>query len=218
MNAALCHKHRAVKKTMSKCGCGTEQVEKLERKTLISLLVINAIMFLIEFVMGLLAESSGLISDSLDMLADAAVYGLSVYGVGRGLQKQIKAARLSGMLQIILGTGVLIEVLRRLLLGSEPESLRIMGIGVVALIANIYCLTLISGHRNSGVHMRASWIFSTNDVIANLGVIVSGFLVWILGSRFPDLIVGAIISAVIVRGGIKICKEAKQEREAHFRA
>ncbi len=203
---------------MSNCGCGTEQVEKLERKTLISLLAINAVMFLVEFAMGWLAESTGLISDSLDMLSDSAVYGLSLYAIGRGLKKQIKAARLSGILQIILGTGVLLEVLRRLLLGSEPESLRIMGIGVVALVANIYCLSLISGHRNSGVHMRASWIFSTNDVIANLGVIVSGLLVWLLGNRFPDLIVGAIISSVIVSGGVKILQEAKQERKAHIRA
>ena len=203
---------------MTNCGCGTEQVEKLERKTLISLLAINAVMFLVEFVMGWLAESTGLISDSLDMLADAAVYGLSLYAIGRGLKKQIKAARLSGILQILLGTGVLLEVLRRLLLGSEPESLRIMGIGIAALVANIYCLVLISGHRNSGVHMRASWIFSTNDVIANLGVIVSGFLVWLLGNRFPDLIVGAMISVVIVRGGIRILQEAKQEKKGHTRA
>ena len=203
---------------MTNCGCGTEQVEKLERKTLISLLAINAVMFLVEFVMGWLAESTGLISDSLDMLADAAVYGLSLYAIGRGLKKQIKAARLSGILQILLGTGVLLEVLRRLLLGSEPESLRIMGIGIAALVANIYCLVLISGHRNSGVHMRASWIFSTNDVIANLGVIVSGFLVWLLGNRFPDLIVGAMISVVIVRGGIRILQEAKQEKKGRTRA
>ncbi len=203
---------------MTNCGCGTEQVETLERKTLISLLAINAVMFLVEFVMGWLAESTGLISDSLDMLADAAVYGLSLYAIGRGLKKQIKAARLSGILQILLGTGVLLEVLRRLLLGSEPESLQIMGIGIAALVANIYCVMLISGHRNSGVHMRASWIFSTNDVIANLGVIVSGFLVWLLGNRFPDLIVGAMISVVIVRGGIRILQEAKQEKKGHARA
>ena len=94
--------------------------------------------------------------------------------------------------------------------GSEPESVLIMCVGAVALIANIYCLVLISRHRDAGVHMRASWIFSTNDVIANLGVIISGGLVWVLGSRYPDLIVGAIISIVVVRGGLKILNEAKQ--------
>ena len=202
-------------KIMSECGCGTDQAETLERKTLIALLAINAVMFLFEIVLGWIAESTGLIADSLDMLADAAVYGLSLYAVGMGIKKQAKAANVSGVLQIILGTGVILEVLRRFLFGSEPESLLIIGVGAMALIANIYCLMLISRHREAGVHMRASWIFSTNDVIANLGVIVSGGLVWALGSRFPDLVVGAIISFIIVRGGIKILAEARQENEAH---
>ena len=203
---------------MPECGCGSDQAEKLERKTLVILLAINAVMFVVEIVMGWLAESTGLIADSLDMLADAGVYGLSLYAVGRGIQNQAKAASISGVLQIILGAGVLIEVLRRFLYGSEPESLLIMGVGFVALVANVYCLVLISRHRDSGVHMRASWIFSTNDVIANLGVIVSGALVWVLGSRYPDLVVGAIISIVIVSGGVKILNEAKQVNEAQIGA
>lgn len=203
---------------MSNCGCGSEQAEKLERKTLVVLLVVNGVMFLVEVVAGWLAESTGLIADSLDMLADAAVYLLSLYAVGKGIQKQSKAANVSGVLQIILGTGVLLEVLRRFIYGSEPESFLIMGMGTVALVANIYCLMLISRHRDSGVHMRASWIFSTNDVIANIGVIVSGGLVWAFGSRYPDLLVGAIISTIVVRGGIKILDEAKQAKEAHVGA
>ena len=200
---------------MSECGCETAQAEKLERKTLIALLAINAVMFLAEIVVGWLAESSGLIADSLDMLADAAVYGLSLYAVGTGIRKQVTAATVSGVLQIMLGAGVLLDVLRRFLFGSEPESLLIMAVGSVALVANIICLVLISRHRESGVHMRASWIFSTNDVIANLGVIVSGGLVWVLGSRYPDLAVGAVISIVIVRGGIKILGEARRENDLH---
>ena len=199
-----------MEETMADCGCGSEQADKLERKTLMALLAINAFMFVTEIILGWMAESAGLIADSLDMLADAGVYGLSLFAVGKGIQMQSKAASISGVLQIILGLGVLLEVFRRLLFGSEPESLLIMCVGAVALIANVYCLVLISRHRDSGVHMRASWIFSTNDVIANLGVIISGGLVWVFGSRYPDLIVGAIISAVVVRGGLKILKEANQ--------
>jgi len=194
---------------MSDCGCGAEQTDKPERKTLIVLLSINAFMFVSELVVGWLAQSTGLIADSLDMLADAAVYGLSLYAVGKGIVRQARAAQVSGLLQIILGLGVLFEVLRRLLFGSEPQSTLIIVVGSAALLANIICLVLISRHREGGVHMRASWIFSTNDVIANLGVIVSGLLVTILGSRFPDLIVGTIISLIVIRGGIKILHDAK---------
>ena len=206
-----------MEETMADCGCGTELADKLERKTLMALLAINAFMFVTEIILGWMAESAGLIADSLDMLADAVVYGLSLFAVGKGIQMQSKAASISGVLQIILGLGVLLEVFRRLMFGSEPESLLIMCVGAVALIANVYCLVLISRHRDSGVHMRASWIFSTNDVIANLGVIISGGLVWVFGSRYPDLIVGAIISAVVVRGGLKILYEARLANEIHVR-
>ncbi|MDY0124424.1 MAG: cation transporter [Sulfurimonas sp.] len=198
---------------MSGCNCGTEQADKLERKTLLALLYINAFMFVTELIAGWLAQSTGLIADSLDMLADAAVYGISFYAVGKGVLHQAKAAQISGYLQVILGLGVLFEVVRRLLFGSEPQSALIISIGAVALAANIICLVLISKHRDGGVHMRASWIFSTNDVIANLGVILSGVLVAVMGSRFPDLIVGTIISLIVIRGGIKILKDAKQTRE-----
>ena len=203
---------------MPNCGCGSDQTERLERKTLIILLAINAVMFFAEIILGFLAESTGLIADSLDMLADAGVYGISLYVVGKGIAQQSKAASLSGILQIILGFGVIAEVLRRLYFGSEPESFLIMAVGAVALIANIYCVLLISRHRDAGVHMRASWIFTTNDVIANLGVIISGGLVWIFGSRYPDLVIGAIISAIVVRGGFKILIEAKQANEPQLGA
>lgn len=199
---------------MSGCNCGTEQADTLERKTLLALLSINAFMFVTELIAGLLAQSTGLIADSLDMLADAAVYGLSFYAVGKGVLHQAKAAQISGYLQVILGLGVLFEVVRRLLFGSEPQSALIISIGAVALAANIICLVLISKHRDGDVHMRASWIFSTNDVIANLGVIFSGVLVAVMGSRFPDLIVGTIISLIVIRGGINILKDAKQTCES----
>ena len=198
---------------MSSCVCGSDQAEKLERKTLIALLAINAVMFCAEIILGFFAESTGLIADSLDMLADAGVYGISLYVVGKGIAQQSKAANLSGILQIVLGFSVIAEVLRRFYFGSEPESFVIMAVGAAALMANIYCVLLISRHRDAGVHMRASWIFTTNDVIANFGVIISGGLVWVLGSRYPDLVIGAIISAIVVRGGFKILNEAKQAHE-----
>ena len=197
---------------MSDCGCGTEQADKLERKTLITLLSINGFMFVVEAVLGWYAQSTGLIADSLDMLADATVYGLSLYVVGKGIALQAKSATVSGVLQIVLGVGVLFEVVRRVAFGSEPQSALIVSVGLAALVANVICLFLISKHRDGGVHMRASWIFSTNDVIANLGVILSGVLVWLIGSRYPDLVIGTVISIIVIRGGIKILREANESK------
>lgn len=194
---------------MTECGCDVDNAAKLERGTLGTLLAINATTFVAEALVGWWAESTGLIADSLDMLADAGVYGIALYAVGR-LDRQARAAAISGVLQLLLGLGVLAEVIRRFVVGSEPVSLLMMVTGAVALVANLACMALIARHREGGVHMRASWIFSTNDAIANLGVIVSGGLVLAFGSRLPDLIIGAVISVVVLRGALQILREAKE--------
>ncbi len=172
------------------------------------LLLINGAMFLAEAVIGWVAESTGLLADSLDMLADAMVYGTALYAVGRSTTLKHRAASVSGWIQISLGIGVIIEVIRRLVVGSEPVSVLMIVTGMIAFIANITCLILLAKHRSGEVHMRASWIFSTNDVIANAGIILSGLLVMWSGSRIPDLVIGAVVSIVVIRGGRQILREA----------
>ncbi len=175
-----------------------------EAQTLRLLLVINAVMFLIEIIMGLIAQSTGLMGDSLDMLADAAVYGVSLYAVGRGVQAQMGAARLAGWLQLLLAIGLLAEVVRRFTFGSEPQSLLMMTISLLALFANVACLLLIAKHRHAGAHMKASWIFSANDVLINLGVILAGVLVAWTDSPYPDLFIGSLIGLIVMNGARRI--------------
>jgi len=178
--------------------------ETEESGTLWILLAINGLMFLVEMTMGLIAQSAGLIADSLDMLADAAVYGLALYAVGHGIKMQVRAAHVAGILQLILAAGVLVEVGRRFLFGSDPQSLMMMAVASVALIANISCLLLIAKHRDGGAHMKASWIFSANDVVINLGVILAALLVTWTGSNYPDLVIGGIVGGIVLIGAKRI--------------
>lgn len=177
-----------------------------EAGTLRLLLAINATMFVVEIAAGWLAQSTGLIADSLDMFADAAVYAVSLYAVGKAASVQSDAARMSGYLQLLLALGALFEVARRFVVGSEPESGVMMSVALLALVANASCMALIAKHRGGGIHMRASWIFSTNDVIANVGVIVAGALVAWTGSAFPDLIIGTAIALVVLSGAVRILR------------
>jgi Co/Zn/Cd efflux system component len=181
-----------------------------ERSTLMILLAINAVMFAVELVAGWLAESTGLIADSLDMFADAAVYGVSLYAIRKAASMQMHAARLSGYLELLLALGALGEVVRRFVMGSEPEPSMIMGIALLALVANVVCMALLSKHREGGVHMKASWIFSTNDVIANLGVIAAGALVAWTSSAIPDLVIGTIIGLVVLSGAMRILRLSRR--------
>lgn len=190
--------------TDSGCSCAcAAAAARAEAKTLRWLLAINAVMFVVELVAGWLAQSTGLIADSLDMFADAMVYGIALYAVGHA-GRQLGAARLSGWLQLLLALGVLGEVLRRWLTGSAPEPLPMMGIALLALAANLACMAMLAKHREGGAHMKASWIFSTNDVLANLGVILAGALVAWTGSNLPDLVIGTLIGLLVLNGARRI--------------
>ncbi|PKM04682.1 MAG: sodium:proton antiporter [Gammaproteobacteria bacterium HGW-Gammaproteobacteria-6] len=175
-----------------------------QAQTLRWLLGINAVMFVLEMAAGLIAQSAGLIADSLDMFADAAVYGLALYAVGRAVSLQMTAARIAGVVQAVLALGVLLEVLRRFVFGSEPQSLMMMAVALLALIANSICLLMIHKHRQGGVHMRASWIFSANDVLINVSVIVAGALVAWTGSNRPDLLIGTLVGLIVLNGARRI--------------
>lgn len=177
-----------------------------EARTLWILLAINGAMFVAEVIAGFLAQSAGLLADSLDMLADAFVYGLSLYAVGRAATHQLRAAKASGILQLLLALGALFEVVRRWVAGSDPEPGWMLSVAAVALAANVTCLALVFRHRAGGAHMKASYIFSTNDVLANVGVIIAGGLVAWTNSSVPDLIVGTIIGLVVLGGAIRILR------------
>lgn len=195
--------------------------EEAEAKVLKILLAINATMFLLEIAIGFVAQSTGLIADSLDMLADAAVYGVSLYAVGKVVELQRRAARISGYLQLALALFAAFEVVRRFFVGSEPLADYMIVISCVALVANVICLVLITRHRGGGIHMKASQIFSANDVIANLGVILAGVLVYWSKSPVPDLVIGGLISVVVLRGAISILKisnPAAVDRQSEVRA
>ncbi len=200
----------AVLKESAEVADDTETPEARDQTGVLRLLLaINGIMFAVELVAGLWAESAGLLSDSLDMLADAFVYGIALWAVGRAASFQQRAARLSGWTQLLLAAFLFAEVARNVLLGSEPVAPVMMMMASVALAANVTCLLALSRHRDGGVHMQASWIFSTNDVLANVGVILAGALVHWTSSAIPDLVIGGVIGVLVTGGAIRILKLSK---------
>lgn len=192
-----------------RCRVAVAAIARSEHLVLASLLSINGLMGVIEAVSGLLAQSTGLLADSLDMFADAAVYGIALYVVGKDLRSKTHAALFSGIFQVLLGGLVVADVLRRFISGGEPMSLVMFGVALLALFANTACLALIARHRYGEVHMRASWIFSANDALANLGVMAAAVAVHLTGSHLPDLIIGLIIAALVIYGGLRIVFDAR---------
>ena len=181
-----------------------------QRKLLWTVLIINFSFFAIEIIAGVIAKSMGLVADSLDMLADSIVYGLALFAVGGTLIRKKNVAKIAGYFQIILAAIGFIEVVRRFIGIEEiPEFRTMIFVSIVALAANIICLYLMQKNKSKEAHMQASMIFTSNDVIINLGVIVAGILVNWLHSSTPDLIIGSIVFALVIQGAFRILKLSK---------
>jgi Co/Zn/Cd efflux system component len=146
----------------------------------------------------------------LDNLADAGVYVVSIYAVGRTVAAKARVARLSGVLLIILGLALLVEVLRRFFVGAESIGSAMIVTAIANAATNLLCLRLLRAHRDQGVHLKASWIFTTNDMLANAGIVVSGAAVMIFRSPLPDLIIGLVVVGIVLKGGWDILKEARE--------
>lgn len=183
---------------------------KDERRVLIYVLAINVFFFVLEITTGILSNSMGLVADSLDMLADAFVYGLSLLVVGSTMIRKKRMARSSGYLQLLLAVVGLVEILRRFWgLSEVPVYSTMIVISFLALLGNVACLIILRKARSNDPHMRASQIFTSNDVIINSGVLVAGVLVYLTGSKIPDLVIGTIVFVIVVRGAFRILNLAK---------
>ena len=181
-----------------------------ERKLLWQVLIINFFFFGLELTTGFISNSIGLVADSLDMLADSIVYGLALFAVGGTIVRKKNIARSAGYFQLILAVLGFLEVIRRFA-GAEavPDFGTMILISMLALTGNGLCLYLLQKSKCREAHMRASMIFTSNDVIVNVGVIIAGGLVFLTKSGYPDLIVGSLVFILVARGAMNILKRSK---------
>lgn len=182
-----------------------------QEKLLWIVLIINFVFFVVEMTTGLISKSMGLVADSLDMLADAFVYGISLFAVGGTIIRKKRVAKMAGYFQIVLAAFGFLEVLRRFFEAEQlPDFKTMIIVSILALIANGICLFLLQQSKNKEeAHMKASAIFTSNDIVINLGVIAAAVLVKWLNSAIPDLIVGTIVFIIVIQGAIRILKLSK---------
>ncbi len=192
-------------------------VPERQRRVLQVVLWINVAMFLAELVAGVLASSTALLADSVDMLGDAIVYGFSLYVLARGAVWQARVALLKGLIMVAFGVGVLVQVVVKVLEGLVPSAGVMGGIGVLALAANGVCLALLWRHRTDDINMRSAWVCSLNDVAGNGGVLIAGAAVAFTGSGWPDIIVGLLIAVMFAASAVSVIRSATRGLRAERR-
>lgn len=197
-------------------SCALDALRERQGKTLRIVLVINAMLFLVEFGAGLVASSTSLMADSLDSLGDALVYAVSLYVLARNDQWRTGAAMLKGIIMLGFGIAVTIALLGRILSPVVPVAEMIGGFGLFALACNATCLYLLTRHRSDDLNMESVWLCSRNDIVANVGVLIAGAGVALTGSMWPDLVVGAIIAILFLRSALYVITKASRELSASF--
>ena len=191
-----------------------ELASRQERRILVIVLLINAGMFVAEFSAGLVSGSTALLADSLDMLADALIYAMGLFALGRAAHWRARSALTSGVFQLLLGIGVAVEAVWKTLADGLPDAATMGLFGVIALVANTTCFLLLARFRDGDINLRATWICSRNDMIGNLGVLVAAVMVTGLKSPVPDIVIGLLIAALVIRSAWRIAMEARAQLRA----
>lgn len=195
---------------MSESSFDIDTPEK--RRTLWIVLWLNVAIAIGFFVTGFIGDSNALVANGLDNSSDAIVYGLSLLALTRSHVWKRAAARVSGVMLMIFGIGVIADAIRRFLDGSEPGGWLMMGMAAVAAVVNLISLRLMQKMKSKDVNLRAATTFSFNDFLSNGGIIVAGIAVLITGANWPDLLVGVAVAAIAFYGSFEILRDAHQDK------
>ncbi len=201
------------------CSSKGAELEKLarqadQRRVLVIVLAVNLTMFFAEFGAGLVAGSSALMADATDMLADAFVFGLSLYAIARSDRWKAGVAAFKGALILVLGLGILVNVAVKIQSGVPPSSTLMLVFGGLALVANVVCLGLLWRFRRQDVNMASTWECSRNDVISNIGVLAAAGLVAATSSPWPDILIGLAMAVVVLRSAVRVLGDSLPQLRA----
>lgn len=197
---------------MSDCcenkSCAIEALQSRQRGTLLAVLWINAVMFVAILAAGLLAQSTAVLSDSLDNLGDALTYSLTLYAVSRSEHTKARVALFKGVLILAAALFVLSQLGYKLLYPVMPVYETMSLASIAGLIANGICLALLWKHRSDDVNMTSVWECSRNDIASNLSVLVAAGGVWVTGAAWPDLVVGGLLALLFLRSALRVLRSA----------
>jgi cation diffusion facilitator family transporter len=199
-------------------SCEITALQERHGRVLWVVLIINAVMFLVEGGAGLMAHSTSLLADALDMLGDTLVYGFSLFVLARSARWQAGAALAKGGFMLAFGLGVLSEAVYKMFRPVMPGVETMGVIGGLALAANMVCFALLYRHRGDNLNMRSTWLCSRNDLIANVGVLVAAIGSYVLMSRWPDMLVGVVIASLFLSSALQVLGQSMRALRAPLAA
>lgn len=200
------------------CGCTGDSArahrDPAYRRALWIVVVLNLGFGLLEAAGGFLAHSQALKADSLDFIGDGSISLVGLVALGWTPRARAQVALAQGLFLGALGLGVIAMAIWRALHAVAPEAGLMGGIGVAALAINVSAALVLARFRDGDANVRAIWLFSRNDSLANVAVIVAAALVALLGSAWPDILVAGAIALLFLHSSLSIIRDARLEMGA----
>jgi Co/Zn/Cd efflux system component len=199
------------------CGHGVtfEGLSTDYQRRLWIIIAINASMFLVEMAAGALAGSQALQADALDFLGDATTYAISLAVIGTSIQIRARAAILKAISLTAMALWVLGSTAYHVLILGIPRAEVMGAIGILALAANAASVLILMRYKDGDANVRSVWLCSRNDAIGNVAVMIAALAVWSTATKWPDLIVAAIMAGLFLNSSIQILRQSFREmREA----
>ena len=187
------------------------------RRILWIALFINVLMFIVEIAGSYASGSLSLLADAVDFFGDAANYGLTLAVLSMGLAWRARAALVKGFCMAGFGVFVLASAAWDAVHGAAPDAITMGAIGALALVANVGVAVMLYTYREGDANMRSVWLCSRNDAIGNLAVMLAALGVFGTGSRWPDLVVAAIMGSLALWSSASVLQQSRRELE-HARA
>tara|TARA_R110002049_G_scaffold253595_2_gene428973 strand:- start:534 stop:1160 length:627 start_codon:yes stop_codon:yes gene_type:complete len=192
-------------------NCAIEALQERQRSTLIKVLWINAVMFIVIVAAAFYSKSTALYTDGLDNLGDALTYGLSLFVVAKSTAKKAQVALFKGGLIFLAACFVIAQIIYRLVTPVLPLYEVMSIFSIAGLVANGLCLYLLWRHRHEDINMSSVYECSRNDIATNLSVILAAIGVWLFNSGLPDIIVGGLLAALLLKSSARVIKDALSE-------
>lgn len=181
------------------------------RRILWIALIVNTLMFAIEIIFSLQANSVSLLADSIDFLGDAANYGISLWVLAQSVRTRAKASLFKAASMALFGIGVLVHAIWNAITGVLPDAQTMSLVGLLALAANLGVAWLLYAYRNGDSNMRSVWLCTRNDALGNIAVIIAAIGVFGTGTAWPDLFVAMVMASLALTAAWQVTKQARKE-------
>ena len=183
------------------------------RRALVIVVLLNGGYGLIETAGGFLADSQSLKADALDFVGDGVITLMGLLAFAWSAVWRARIALVQGLFLAVLGVGVLTSTVMQIVEQQEPEA-ELMGLfGVAGLAVNLSAALVLLRYREGDANMRAVWLFSRNDALGNIAVVIAALFVAVTSSGWPDIVVALVIAALFLQSAYEITRAAMREMD-----